>query len=109
MSTDLVKTEAQQLDAYIRNAEKLAGASLLPAQYQRQPANILLAIQTGAPLGFTAMHSLIESVLAHKGASPRELVELGEYLARLEAAEDVVRELRHDAERVHNEAVGEGL
>lgn len=58
MSTDLVKAEAQQLDAYIRNAEKLAGASLLPAQYQRQPANILLAIQTGAPLGFTAMQSI---------------------------------------------------
>lgn len=58
MSTDLVKAEAQQLDAYIKNAEKLAGASLLPAQYQRQPANILLAIQTGAPLGFTAMQSI---------------------------------------------------
>lgn len=57
----------------------------------------------------TALHSLIKCVLTHRGASPRELVELGEYLARLEAAEDVVRELRHDAERVHNEAVGEGL
>ncbi|MBS5899630.1 MAG: hypothetical protein KIC38_03770 [Actinomycetaceae bacterium] len=57
-TTDLVKSEAQQLDAYIRNAECLADANLLPPAYRKNPANILLAIQTGAPLGFTAMQSI---------------------------------------------------
>lgn len=58
MSKDLVTTEAQQLDAYIRNAEQLAKANLLPPAYRENPANVLLAIQTGAPLGFTAMQSI---------------------------------------------------
>ena len=57
-TTDLVKSEAQQLDAYIRNAECLADANLLPPAYRKNPANILLAIQTGAPLGFTAVQSI---------------------------------------------------
>lgn len=58
MSKDLVTAEAQQLDAYIRNAEELAKANLLPPAYRENPANVLLAIQTGAPLGFTAMQSI---------------------------------------------------
>lgn len=58
MSKDLVTAEAQQLDAYIRNAEELAKANLLPPAYRKNPANVLLAIQTGAPLGFTAMQSI---------------------------------------------------
>lgn len=58
MSTDLVKAEAQQLDAYIKNARMLAESSMLPPAYQKQPANVLLAIQTGAPLGFTASQSI---------------------------------------------------
>jgi hypothetical protein len=58
MSTDIVKLEAEALPAWIKNASALADANLLPAQYRQQPANILLAIQTGAPLGFGAMESI---------------------------------------------------
>lgn len=58
MNQDLVRAEAQQLDAYIKNAKWLANSDMVPPAYQNQPANILLAIQTGAPLGFTASQSI---------------------------------------------------
>jgi hypothetical protein len=58
MSTDIVKLEAEALPVWMKNAEALAGANLLPPQYRQAPANILLAIQTGAPLGFGAMESI---------------------------------------------------
>jgi hypothetical protein len=58
MSTDMVKMETQNLQAWMANANALADATLLPPQYRKNPANILLAIQTGAPLGFGALESI---------------------------------------------------
>lgn len=58
MSTDIVKLEAEALPIWMKNAEALAEARLLPPDYRQQPANILLAIQTGAPLGFGVMESI---------------------------------------------------
>lgn len=56
--SDIVKLEAQALGSWMQNAEALASADLLPASYRNKPANILLAIQTGAPLGFGALESI---------------------------------------------------
>ncbi|MGO1736888.1 MAG: hypothetical protein ACTHZ9_11285 [Leucobacter sp.] len=58
MSTDIVHLEANNLKAWMENARVLSDASLLPREYQQQPANILLAIQTGAPLGFGTLESI---------------------------------------------------
>lgn len=58
MGTDIVSLEANNLDAWIKNSKVLADASLLPKAYRENPANILLAIQTGAPLGFGALESI---------------------------------------------------
>jgi hypothetical protein len=42
----------------MRYAEALAGASLLPRAYQKQPANVLLALEYGAALGIAPMAAI---------------------------------------------------
>jgi hypothetical protein len=46
------------LDSKIRFAQCLADASLLPKQYQRQPANVLLAIEMGESLGLSTIQAI---------------------------------------------------
>lgn len=58
MTTDIVALETSNLDAWMKNAQVLADADLLPKEYRNKPANILLAIQTGAPLGFGVLESI---------------------------------------------------
>lgn len=58
MSMDMVRLEAQSLDAWIQNANLLAQSSMVPAAYRGKPENILVAQQTGAPLGFGTMESI---------------------------------------------------
>lgn len=55
---DIVKLEAQALDAWMKNANVLSDSDLLPKEYRGKPANVLLAIQTGAPLGFGVIESI---------------------------------------------------
>lgn len=42
---------AASLDSRIRYAQTLAASNLLPAAYRQQPANVLLAVETGTMLG----------------------------------------------------------
>lgn len=76
MSTDVVELESRALPAWMKNAEALAGANLLPPQYRQNPANILLAIQTGAPLGFGVMESIQGiNVISGKPAMSADLIQ----------------------------------
>lgn len=58
MTTDIVRFENENLPAFMKNAQLLATANLLPPQYRDNPGNILLAIEIGAPLGFGAVQSI---------------------------------------------------
>lgn len=58
MTTDVVRFENENLHAFMKNAQLLASANLLPPQYRDNPGNILLAIEIGAPLGFGAVQSI---------------------------------------------------
>lgn len=58
-STDLtVSLEPTAIQARINYAKALAGSNLLPAQYQHQPANALVAIETGYALGIAPIQAL---------------------------------------------------
>lgn len=46
------------LQARVNYAETLAASNLLPKQYQRQPANVLLAIELGQALGIPAIQAI---------------------------------------------------
>lgn len=56
--SEILRMEHESLDSWIKNAQMLSDANLLPKEYRGNPANILLAIQTGAPLGFGAIESI---------------------------------------------------
>jgi hypothetical protein len=57
MSSELAIYRAPVPDR-MRYAEALAQASLLPRAYQRQPANVLLALEYGAALGIAPMTAI---------------------------------------------------
>ena len=46
------------VQARLQSAKALAEASIIPKQYQRQPANVLVAIETGNALGIPAIQAL---------------------------------------------------
>ena len=71
MSHELVPTApTADLHTQMEFAEKLAAASLLPRAYQRQPANVLLAMQLGGSRRTHAGHSSPSTAPAHRrGAS----------------------------------------
>lgn len=46
------------VQARLQYAKALAEASIIPKQYQRQPANVLVAIETGNALGIPAIQAL---------------------------------------------------
>lgn len=50
--------QASDLQARMNYAEALATSNLLPKQYQRQPANVLLAIELGQALGIPAIQAI---------------------------------------------------
>jgi len=59
MSNELVPTTpTADLHTQMEFAEKLAAASLLPRAYQRQPANVLLAMQLGDALGIPPIQAI---------------------------------------------------
>jgi hypothetical protein len=59
MSTEIALYSASVPDR-MRYAEALAQASLLPEAYRRQPANVLLALESGAALGVAPMVAIQE-------------------------------------------------
>lgn len=61
MSTELVKHGAlsgASLPDMVRYAEHLSDAGLLPAQYRKQPANVLYAMEYGRTLGITPIAAI---------------------------------------------------
>ena len=55
MSTEIVPAS---MDARMEYSKALAASSLLPKQYQRQPANVLVALEYGAALGLSPMAAI---------------------------------------------------
>ena len=53
--SDLVRTDGHGLDAKVAYAKTLALSGLLPKAYQKQPANLLLAMEYGDSLGIGTM------------------------------------------------------
>lgn len=56
--SDLVKREASSLDGKVTYAKTLALSGLLPKAYQKQPANLLLAMETAEALGIPTMTAI---------------------------------------------------
>lgn len=65
MSTDIVRHSAPLPDK-IRYAQALAESNLLPAHYQRQPANLLLALEYAEALGIPPINA-ITGIVVIKG------------------------------------------
>ncbi|WP_258933234.1 recombinase RecT [Nesterenkonia pannonica] len=58
--TELIKPTAMSLDEKMRYAGALAESGLVPKQYQRQPPNVLVAVEYGEALGLHPMAALRE-------------------------------------------------
>lgn len=68
--------QSQALQMQIQYAKLLADSSLLPAEYQKQPANVLLAIGLGQQVGLTPQESLISiNVIGGKPTMSAQLIE----------------------------------
>lgn len=68
--------QSQALQMQIQYAKLLADSSLLPAEYQKQPANVLLAIGLGQQVGLTPQESLISiNVIKGKPTMSAQLIE----------------------------------
>jgi hypothetical protein len=57
-STEIALRPQASLPAKIAYAQELANSGLLPAQYRRQPANVLYALEYGEMLGLSAMAAI---------------------------------------------------
>lgn len=58
MSTELARTTGPSLPDQMQFAEALSASNLLPRAYQRQPANVLLAMQLGDALGIPPIQAI---------------------------------------------------
>lgn len=77
MSTDLVRLsmEPRAIDARIHYAKALAASSIIPDAYRDQPANVLVAVETGAALGIPAIQALSGiAVIKGKAAMSADLM-----------------------------------
>ncbi|GAA1450368.1 hypothetical protein ACFP47_10335 [Nesterenkonia lacusekhoensis] len=78
MSTEITRAASQQvsLTDKITYAEHLAQSGLLPKSYQRQPANVLLAMEYGDALGIHQMVAINEiNVISGKPAMSASLMQ----------------------------------
>lgn len=57
-TNDIATRPAMGLEEQIHYAQAMAGASLLPEAYRKQPANILIAMQAGESLGITPFQAI---------------------------------------------------
>lgn len=65
----------QNLDATLRWANEIATSSMLPAQYRRQPANLLFACEYADALGISRIHALTSiHVIDGKPSASAELM-----------------------------------
>lgn len=73
--TELVATTSGGLEAQMKYAQALAAASLVPKQYQRQPANILVAMEYGRSLGLDVVTAMqLVHIVEGKPAASAQLI-----------------------------------
>ena len=100
MSNELVPTApTADLHTQMEFAEKLAAASLLPRAYQRQPANVLLAMQLGDALGIPPIQA-INSIHVIEGKPTASADLIGSLVRRAGHKLRVVEEATDDGPRV---------
>lgn len=58
MSTELVTTTGNSLATKMQYANAMASSNLLPRQYQKQPANLLFALEYADALGVSPIHAI---------------------------------------------------
>jgi hypothetical protein len=58
MSNELARTQGNTLEGKMRYAQALATSSLLPRSYQRQPGNLLFALEYADALGVSPIHAI---------------------------------------------------
>ena len=74
-NTDIAVTDAATLHGRMEYAKALATSNLLPAAYQKQPANILVAIEYGEALGLAPMVAIQQiSVIQGKPTMSAQLM-----------------------------------
>ena len=75
MTTDIAVTDAATLHTRMDYAKALAQSNLLPSAYQKQPANILVAIEYGEALGLAPMVAIQQiSVIQGKPTMSAQLM-----------------------------------
>lgn len=58
MSNELARTQGNTLEGKMKYAQALATSSLLPRSYQRQPGNLLFALEYADALGVSPIHAI---------------------------------------------------
>lgn len=87
----LMSLEPTDLSAVLQLADIMANSDMVPAQYQRKPANIVVAIQAGRPLGLGVWESL-DSIHVIQGRATM----------RPEVMLSLVRRAGHSVDIVHD-------
>lgn len=75
MSSQLAVTTSTTLETKMRYAQALASSSLLPRQYQKQPANLLFALEYADALGVSPIHAITSiHVIEGKPSASADLI-----------------------------------
>ena len=75
MSNDLARTQGTNLNDKMQYAQALATSSLLPKQYQRQPGNLLFALEYADALGVSPIHAITSiHVIEGKPSASADLI-----------------------------------
>lgn len=75
MSTEVALNPPTSLESKMRYAQALATSNLLPKQYQRQPANLLFALEYADALGVSPIHAITSiHVIEGKPSASADLI-----------------------------------
>lgn len=75
MSTEVALNTGTSLESKIKYAQALASSSLLPKQYQKQPANLLFALEYADALGVSPIHAITSiHVIEGKPSASADLI-----------------------------------
>lgn len=75
MSTEIALPQPTSLESKMRYAQALATSNLLPKQYQRQPANLLFALEYADALGVSPIHAITSiHVISGKPSASADLI-----------------------------------
>lgn len=75
MSNEVALNTGTSLESKIKYAQALASSSLLPKQYQKQPANLLFALEYADALGVSPIHAITSiHVIEGKPSASADLI-----------------------------------